>query len=319
MSEGKPAPPDGPVTIVTQTRVRPEAAAEFARWQDETSRIIAGEPGFLQQTVLPPSPPAQVDWVIQQRFSTSAAARAWLNSETRLKRLDDIVPILLGDADVHLVADGDRGVMPAPASMVVSTRVKPGREAAYRRWEQRIAAAQSHAKGFQGYRLEAPIPGVQESWLAILRFDNEANCKAWMESPQRQRLLKEADDLIEEYHTRIVRTGFEQWFSPQGSGAAAPPAWKQNMLVLLALYPVVFLFGTFVQAPLLADRAGLPFAAALFIGNVVSIVLLNYLVPWIGRRFAWWLQPAVPRATLAGTALLLALYAAMVAAFLRIG
>jgi antibiotic biosynthesis monooxygenase (ABM) superfamily enzyme len=34
-----------------------------------------------------------------------------------------------------------------------------------------------------------------------------------------------------------------------------------------------------------------PFAIVLFIGNVVSVLILNYLVPWTGNRFAWWLQP----------------------------
>jgi uncharacterized protein len=63
------------------------------------------------------------------------------------------------------------------------------------------------------------------------------------------------------------------------------------MLVLLMLYPVVFLFGYFVQTPYLTGRAALPFAIALFIGNIASVLLLTYLVPWVSERFAWWLQP----------------------------
>ena len=63
------------------------------------------------------------------------------------------------------------------------------------------------------------------------------------------------------------------------------------MIVLLVLYPVVFLFSFFVQSPFLSGRAGLPFGAALFIGNVVSVLLLTYLVPWTSERFSWWLQP----------------------------
>ena len=38
-------------------------------------------------------------------------------------------------------------------------------------------------------------------------------------------------------------------------------------------------------------KAGLPFWLALFIGNVVSVVLLNWLVPWASRGFGWWLAP----------------------------
>jgi uncharacterized protein len=37
----------GTVTIVTQTRVRPQSTEAFARWQEETSGIVAAFPGFI--------------------------------------------------------------------------------------------------------------------------------------------------------------------------------------------------------------------------------------------------------------------------------
>lgn len=133
--------------------------------------------------------------------------------------------------------------------------------------------------------------------------------------------MREAAPFTEEFHARIARAGFDQWFQVPAAGLPPVPAWKQNMLVLLMLCPVVFLFGYFVQNPLLTGRAALPFAVALFIGNVMSVVLLNYLVPWVSNRFVWWLQPAGNSARwvdLAGTALLVVLYAAMVLAFWRV-
>ena len=309
---------EGPVTIITQTRVRPEAAAAFARWQDETGKIVAGFPGILQQTVMPPSPPGQVDWVILQRFASGAEALAWLNSNDRLKRVEQAHPMLVGHDDIHVVNDGGSGALPAPVSAVISTRIKPGQEAAYRQWEQRIAAAQSKAPGFQGYRFEPPIPGVQNDWLAIVRFDTDANLQAWLDSPERRELLEEATPFTEEFHARIARTGFDHWFSVEAGGRHAPPVWKQNMLVLLMLYPVVFLFGAFVQTPLLTRRAGLPFAIALFIGNVASVTSLNWLVPWASRVFEWWLRPAAGAARwidFAGAGLVIGLYALLVLVF----
>ena len=312
---------DRPVTIVTQTRVRPEDAVAFANWQAGTSKVVAAFPGFIKQTVMPPSPPAQVDWVILQRFANLGAASGWLNSQERSRRITGVEAMLVGGDDVHIVRDGEAGVLPAPVSAVISTRIKPGQETAYRAWEQRIAAAQSRAPGFQGYRFEPPLPGVQDDWLAILRFDTEANLQAWLDSSERHRLLEEAKAFTEEYHARIVRTGFEQWFPLPAGATAVPPAWKQNMLVLLMLYPVVFLFGAFVQTPYLSGRAGLPFAIALFIGNVVSVLLLNYLVPWVSNRFGWWLQPDgghLRRAEIGGAIVLVVLYALMVLVFWRL-
>ena len=60
---------DAAVTLVTQTRVRDGIAEEFGRWQTAISAAAAEFPGFITQSVLPPNPPLQMDWVIQQRFT----------------------------------------------------------------------------------------------------------------------------------------------------------------------------------------------------------------------------------------------------------
>jgi antibiotic biosynthesis monooxygenase (ABM) superfamily enzyme len=305
-------------TIVTQTRPGPDHEEAFAAWQAETSKIIAGFAGFVRQTVIPPSPPTQVDWLILQHFTDHASAIAWLRSDIRVARANEVQALVVGHDDVHLVAGDGAHANSAPVSAVMSTRIKPGQEAAYRSWEQRISAIQARSPGFQGYRLEPPIAGVQDDWLAIVRFDSEDNLKHWLDSPARQELLKESVSFTDEFHTRIARTGFDQWFDVTKGQSGGAPAWKQNMLVLLMLYPVVFVFGALVQTPWLIGRAGLAFPLALFIGNVVSIVLLNYLVPWTSRRFQWWLRPAATLASwpgIAGTLVLLALYGILILAF----
>jgi uncharacterized protein len=316
MSEASRSPASS-VTIVTQTRVRAGKEEDFARWQDEIAGKVAAVPGFLKQTVMPPNPPAQVDWVILQLFGSSEAAVAWLHSDQRMSLVQRAQPLLVGPDDIHIVADSSSGVLPAPVSAVISTRVKPGQEAAYRLWEQRIAAAQAKSPGFQGYRFEPPVPGVQDDWLAILRFDSEAHLQAWLDSPTRHNLLKESEAFTEEVHARVVRTGFDQWFPVDSGLASGPAAWKMNMIVLLLIYPIVFLFSKTVQTPILMARMQVPFFAALFIGNIVSVLLLNYLVPWTSRRLDWWLRPgpANDKMSLAGAALLVALYLLTLAVF----
>jgi hypothetical protein len=68
------------VTIVTQTRVSPGNDGEFAKWQRRVSEVVAKQAGFVKETVMPPSPPDQVDWVILQRFASRGAAVTWLRS-----------------------------------------------------------------------------------------------------------------------------------------------------------------------------------------------------------------------------------------------
>jgi antibiotic biosynthesis monooxygenase (ABM) superfamily enzyme len=305
------------VSIVTQTTVRPERAEDFARWQGETSTVIATFPGFVEQRLMPPNPPVQVDWVILQRFDALADAQHWLGSSERQTRLDGAAPMLIGRDDVHIVRDDEGGIKPAPVSAVIATRVKPGKELEYRAWERRIAAAQSKAPGLQGYRFEPPVPGVQEDFLSILRFDSEANLQAWLDSPVRKKLIEEAEPFTEEFHTRMARTGFEQWFRDESGAPSGAAVWKMDMIVLLLLYPIVFLWGVVVGTPLLANKFNMSFAIALFIGNIFSVGMTGFMVPWVANRMGWWLNPTknVLRANLLGAGLICAIYAACVLVF----
>jgi len=305
------------ISIVTQTTVRPERAEDFARWQGETSTAIATFPGFVEQRLMPPNPPLQVDWVILQRFDTMEDAQRWLGSTDRQTRIEGAAPMLIGRDDVHIVRDDQGGIKPAPVSAVISTRVLPGKELEYRAWERKIAAAQSKAPGLQGYRFEPPVPGVQDDFVAILRFDSEANMQAWLDSPERKKLIEEAAPLTEEFHTRMARTGFEQWFRDESGAPSNASVWKMDMIVLLLLYPIVFLWGVVVGTPLLANKLNMPFPIALFVGNIFSVGMTGFMVPWVANRMGWWLNPTrnVVRANLLGAGLICAIYAICVLVF----
>ena len=308
------------VSIVTQTSVRQGCAEDFARWQGETSTIVATFPNFIEQRLLPPNPPLQVDWVILQRFETLAGAQAWLASPQRQKRVEGVGPLLVGRDDVHLVQDDASAARISPVSAVISTRVKPGMEAEYRKWERKVAAAQSRAPGLQGYRFEPAVPGVQEDCVAILRFDSQANLDAWLNSVERKKLVEEAAPLTVEFHTRLAQSGFEQWFR-DAAPAGGPPlaAWKMNMIVLLTLYPVVFLWSVWFGMPILATKLQMNFPLALFIGNVFSVSATAFLVPWTAKHvLAWWFASSPgsqSRTSALGAATVLAAYAAMVFVF----
>jgi len=76
--------PSTAATLVTQTRVREGKDEAFARWQQAISEAAAECRGFIEQTIMPPSPPAQTDWVILQRFASDETAVGWLRSDLRL-------------------------------------------------------------------------------------------------------------------------------------------------------------------------------------------------------------------------------------------
>jgi len=230
------------VSIVTQTSVRPEKSEDFARWQGETSNMVSSFAGFVEQRLMPPNPPLQVDWVILQRFHTMEDAQRWLASPERQTRIEGAAPFLIGRDDVHIVRDDEGGRKPAPVSAVISTRVKPGKDVEYRAWERPIAAAQS--KG-------APAP-----WAV----------------------------------------------------------WKMDFIVLLLLYPIVFLWGVYAGTPILQNKLNLPWAVNLFIGNIFSVALTGFMVPWVANHMGWWMNPKgnVLRANLLGALLVCAIYAACI-------
>jgi uncharacterized protein len=306
------------VTLITQTRVRNEHAGEFAQWQQHVNDVVFSFPGFVAQEVIPPAPPVQPDWVIVQRFTSLEDARAWLGSEERERLLDQAQPWLVGLDDVHVFEDGEAPETPRPVSALISTRVESGKEDAFRAWQRRIAAEQARFPGFQGYKLEPPRPGIQEDWVTILRFDSESRLDAWLSSPERRRLIAEDAAFTMATRIRTARTGFDQWFRIGNNAATTPSIWKQNLIVLLALYPVVFVFGRWVEIPHLVKREGMMRWESLFISNVVSVILLAKIVPAVSSLFSWWLHPARAdrrRIEYTGLALVLLLFAVMLFVF----
>ena len=268
--------------------------------------------------MIPPDPPQQVDWVILQssrlpsRRKPGSAPKSGSVLSRQRSRCSSA-----GTTFTSLKGMRQRNRL-MRFQAVISMEIKPGQEEAYRVWNQRITAAETQYPGFQGHRLNPPIPGVQDDWVTILTFDTEDHLDAWLNSPERHKLLDAATGFSAGVHARKVRTGFDQWF--RVAGAAHAPIWKLNMLTLLALYPIVFLFGYFVQDPILSGRLGWPFFLALFAGNVASVVILNWVAPWVSGRFDWWTQPAgseTRQRTLLGLAIVLGLYALLLLIFWR--
>jgi antibiotic biosynthesis monooxygenase (ABM) superfamily enzyme len=296
--------------------VLPVRNDDFATLLQRINDAVAAFPGFVDHQVIPPNPPAQVDWVIVQKFASSEQAQAWLHSQERQGLIATAQPMLVGHDDIHVVVDDVASRPPEAVSAMISMRITPGQDEAFHAWGRRIAAAQAKYPGFQGYKIDPPVPGIQDDWVTVLQFDTEEHLNAWMTSPERLTLLEEAKPFATETHYRTVRSGFEQWF--RVGGAVHAPAWKQNMLVLLALYPTVFLFGYFVQTPILMRQLEWPFWLALFAANVAGVVILNWVVPWVSQRFRWWLQPAgreTEKRNLIGIVVVVALYGVALFAF----
>jgi antibiotic biosynthesis monooxygenase (ABM) superfamily enzyme len=302
-----------PASVVTHRRISDGSAEAYRDWQRDIGHAIGGHPGFVDRRVIEPSPPAQTDWIIIERFVDAKSARAWLTSEERSGLLEQFRGTFVGDDDVHLFTEQRQHAAEA-ASVLISSQVPDGLEDDFLDWQRRVFAAEALFDGFAGHRIERPVQGVSEDWVVILSYDTDEHLNAWLDSAERRQLVAEG----ERFNTglKLTRANYGFGFWSQGAKAREEPVFKNNLLVLLMLYPLVFLWSFFVSRPLI-DSHGVPAWLSLFIGNLVSTQLLGwFLVPWIFRRFRWWLEPkSRRRVQVAGYLVIAALYVVSMAVF----
>jgi len=304
---------DVPVSLVIHRKVAPKDTDAFEKWIETSGEALATAPGYVGSTVISPSP-TRDDWTLVQRFANAESARAWLASPVRhagYAQLDDLEIL---DEDVALFreepTDSTDGV-----SVIISSTVPQGMDEEFLAWQERISEAETRFRGFRGHQIQRPVAGVQDEWVIILTFDTDANLSAWIESDERARLLEEGRRFNTDMSVAKTSFGFGFW-GPR-TGAVREPVMKNNLLVLMALYPIVFLWGYFVSTPLFEGPHSIPFWLSLFVGNFVSTQLLGWFVmPWVFKRFAWWLEPQPGwRAQALGFGILLVVYAASMACY----
>ena len=78
-----------------------------------------------------------------------------------------------------------------PVTVVVTRRVKRGREAAYEAWLERLVREASTMPGYLGTSIQRPAPGAPPEYTSVSRFDSVANLRAFEASELRRRALAE--------------------------------------------------------------------------------------------------------------------------------
>jgi antibiotic biosynthesis monooxygenase (ABM) superfamily enzyme len=310
---------DNSATVVTNTCVAPGHEGEFADWQAEMSRLVGSFPGFVSAEVIPPFPPTQVDWVIVQRFESQELLRNWLESSQRADMVRRIQPVLVGDDAVNVFVGANAPGPSTETTAVIMTKVADDAEKDFREWHQRLEATQAKFPGYLGCELQPPVAGFQDSWVTMLRFDSPEHLNAWLGSRERTELIGESEEFVEQSIIRQARNGFANWFAFGAAREGMAPAWKNNYIVLLGLYPIVMLEIMFLNP----FFDWLPIPVGNFIGNVISVGVLGWPVIWLlSKWFAWWLTPAkdrTPGRDWAGVILVLAIVAVMGIAFYFLG
>ena len=305
--------PRGPFTVLASTTVTHGSNEAFRAWQVRMTQIASTYPGFQGSKTRPPDPPEQPDWITTFIFDTRENLTVWLKSDDR--------EVLQAEAAMFRTTDERldvfEGARPDTRTGRVVTSilywdVRPHQEHNFRKWHVRYAQAMSESPGFQGYQLQEPIDDLQPQWVQVIRWDSVVSRDGWIRSDTRKRMLELGQRVFETYRARQVRTSFEGWFRFDSTTAGSPtPSWKQTMVVLLVLYPTVFLLNTYVVSEIVGDDAEM--WLSLFVGNVLSVALMGFIIMPIvtGDILGWWLNPpptATSARTWAGVAVVLAVY-----------
>jgi uncharacterized protein len=187
-------------------------------------------------------------------------------------------------------------------SLIFESIVPWEKSFAFRRWHANLRLAAQQFEGYIRTDLCPPVRARHLKWYSIMHFEAPEHLEQWLKSDVREALLVEGKQFFETYQFKSFTTGLEGWFSRQtnsdqvGLGA---PAWKQNLAVILGLYPTVML------QSLLFARLGImqdwPFANSMLVNNIICSSILTWAVmPLVTRLMHFWLQPANHQVSLKG-------------------
>ena len=277
-----------PAVLIASAKLLPGQDQAFSAWQARHNAIIHEFPGFISSDVIPPAQPDGNEWTIVLNFKSEDDLAAWQRSTQRLELVGEVVPLLEG-GNLGEAARLDRPGAPPGGNVteVIFSKIKPGMDATYREWAVRIQAAQAKYAGYRGMYLQPPTE-KDGLWTSIIRFDTAEHLEAWMDAPERAKLLAESKAFIDQEQLMRLGTSFPGWVPINPVTGKGPPNWKTALLVVLGLFPIVMLEMRLL-GPILSGL-GLHASAATFISNCISVAGTTFItMPLCIRWFGWWL------------------------------
>jgi antibiotic biosynthesis monooxygenase (ABM) superfamily enzyme len=163
------------------------------------------------------------------------------------------------------------------ATAVITHRVRDGHRAEYEAWLEDISPLSGHYPGHLDWQIIRPIVGVTKTFTVIIRFDTQDHLKAWLGSPERNRLIEKVRPLLVAGDDVVVRDGLDFWFLPEAAKAQAPVRWKQLLVTWSAIYPLAL--GMPVLVGLALRWAGVPYFR--YLDGLVVTGILVYLMVYV--------------------------------------
>jgi antibiotic biosynthesis monooxygenase (ABM) superfamily enzyme len=175
---------------------------------------------------------------------------------------------------------------------VVTRRVRLGCEQQFENWLGRISEAELEVPGFLGREDIPPLAAGQDTWTHVVRFASSADQVAWFKADSYRALIEEVRPLCTAVHRSNNIHGFGSWFTmPEQAEHGAVPTWKQAMVVLLSLYPSIYLISW-----AFTSHVDWPFAVKLLISNILGVAAVSWItLPLVRRCIGWWMPDSPDR------------------------
>lgn len=179
----------------------------------------------------------------------------------------------------------------APVTVIVTRRVRHGREADFERLMSGMQAAAARFPGHMGGFLIPPDVPENGCYRTLFAFDNEQHLQAWTRSTERNDWLVRIATVTHGDSALRVLNGLETWFAlPAARMKAPPPRWKMALVTWSGIFPLVLL-SSHTVTPLLGPRLH-PTLVVLVATGLIVTAMTWFVMPTLVRLLAGWLYPA---------------------------
>lgn len=274
-----------PIITTLFLNILPEHKFSFVDWQAKYNAKITEFKGFISLEFLAPSE-EQKGWLIIQRFACSKESEAWRHSIVNLELVKELKKFVDDDGvdeTMNVKLPKNNGV-----TEVIVTQVTPQKEKEFRNWCAKIHQVEGKFKGFRGVYLQSPNTNKGIAWITLLQFDSMENLDLWLASPERKKVLSESAPFISSIETHRIISPYAGWFANIAKLGEIPAVWKQTMIVLMGIFPVIMFELKYISPPLVHLNPAL----STFISTSISVILLSFVLMPIGIWLtSWWLFP----------------------------
>lgn len=180
-----------------------------------------------------------------------------------------------------------------PVTVVVTRRVKAGREKDYEAWLEKLLEQAKQLPGYLGTTVTRPS-GATREYTSVFRFDSVEHLRGFEQSELRRSALLEVVELVEADAVWNQLTGLEFWFTPPpGTVVPQPSRFRMALVMIAVVYGLVFSIGSLVAAVL----STAPMPLRLLVTITIEVFLMTYvLMPRLTKALASFIYPKPKRA-----------------------